>query len=116
MRQPRPRWPSSRSPDRSPNPHMNRLLLPITILLALLVAGSAQATTLEFGHQGSPDGATSPRAALRKANSALVHGGDVHRSADVTPRLKQLALDLPALTGSAHKQAVGLLSRPTPGE
>jgi hypothetical protein len=93
-----------------------RLLLPITILLALLVAGSAQATTLHFGRQGSPDGATSPRAALRKANTALVHGGDVHRSADVTPRLKQLALDLPALTGSAHKRAVGLLARPTPGE
>src|SRR4051794_37205270 len=95
---------------------MTRLLLPITILLALLVAGSAQATTLHFGRQGAPDGATSPRAALRKANAALVHGGDVHRSADVTPRLKQLALDLPALSGSARKQAIGLLARPTPGE
>jgi hypothetical protein len=95
---------------------MNRLLLPLLAVLALLFTGSAQATTLDFGHHGSPDGAKSPQASLRKANSALAHGGDVHRSADVTPLLKQLALDLPALSGSARKEAVDLLERPTQGE
>jgi hypothetical protein len=93
---------------------MRRLLLPIAVLLCL--PGAAHATTLDFGRQGAPDGAATPQAALRKANAALVGGGNVHRSADVTPRLKQLALDLPALRGSAHKRAVGLLARPTPGE
>jgi hypothetical protein len=95
---------------------MNRRLVPLLAVLALLLTGSAQATTLHFGGQGAADGATSPHAALQKANAALVHGGEVRRSADVTLRLKQLALDLPALRGSDRKRAVDLLARPTPGE
>jgi hypothetical protein len=95
---------------------MRRLLLPAVLLLALLATASAQATTIDFGRQSSSDNTTTPRSTLRKANSALAHGGDVYRSADVTPLLKQLALDLPSLTGSARKQAVDLLQRPTQGE
>jgi hypothetical protein len=95
---------------------MRRLLLPAVLLPALLAAGSAHATTIDFGRQASPDSAKSPRTTLRKASSALANGGDVDRGADVTPLLKQLALDLPSLTGSARKQAVDLLQRPTQGE
>src|SRR3954447_26914954 len=93
-----------------------RLLLPAVLLLALLPAASAHAATIDFGRQAAPDSASSPRTTLRKANSALANGGGVHRGADVTPLLKQLALDLPSLTGSARKQAVDLLQRPTQGE
>src|SRR4051812_19673352 len=95
----------------------SRRLLPLALLvLALLVPAAAQASTVNFGKVDPAADGTSPRTTLRKANSALENGGDVHRSADVTPLLKQLALDLPALSGSARKQAVDLLQRPTPGE
>ena len=93
-----------------------RRLLPAALLLALLAPGAAHAVTVDFGRQAAPDGAQSPSAALRKAKSALVHGGDVHRSADVTPLLKELALSLPSLSGAERKRAAGLLARPTPGQ
>src|SRR4051794_31870092 len=91
---------------------MTRRLL-VLLLLVLLVPASAQATTIHFrsAHPSASSGGV-----LHKARAALANGGDVLRGADVTPLLKQLALALPHLSGSARKQAVDLLQRPTQGE
>src|SRR4051812_35033404 len=96
---------------------MTRRLLPIALLvLALLVPLGAQAKTLNFGTVNGPDPATSPRATLHKARTALLDGQGVRKGADITPLLKELAVKLPSLTGTEHKRAVDLLQRPSQGE
>ncbi|MEA2410998.1 MAG: hypothetical protein QOC77_1559 [Thermoleophilaceae bacterium] len=97
-----------------------RLFLPISLLaLALLVPLTARAASVGFGTVAAPAGAAaagSPRATLRKAQSALLDGRGVRKGSEVTPLLKQLALKLPSLTGSERKRAVRLLERPTQGQ
>jgi hypothetical protein len=94
-----------------------RRLLPIPLLaLALLVPSAAQAATVNFGNAGASPKTGSPGTTLHKARVALHDGGSVRRGADVTLLLKQLALDLPNLSGAERKSAVRLLARPTPGQ
>jgi hypothetical protein len=94
-----------------------RLLLPVALLaLALLVPAGAHAVTLHFGSAHASTDAKTPRAALHKARTALLEGDGVRRGLEVTPLLKQLALELPSLSGAERKRAVDLLQRPTQGE
>jgi hypothetical protein len=96
---------------------MTRRFLPIPLLvLALLVpAAAAHAATYSFGHVSPRADRTSPRLALRKAQSALT-GNGVRRGSEVTPLLRQLALKLPSLKGAERRQAVRLLTRPSQGQ
>jgi Big-like domain-containing protein len=78
-----------------------RRLLPLAVL-ALLVPASAEAA--------------SPRATLHKASKALTTQAPPRTGRSVTPLLKQLAIELPRLHGTAHTKAARLLARPTIGQ
>src|SRR4051812_37164447 len=82
---------------------MTRRVLPL-VLLALLLPATAQAAS------------AGPRKTLHKANAALKRGTGVRTGSEVTPLLKRLALQLPALKGADRIRAARLLARPTIGQ
>ena len=96
---------------------MPRRLLPLLLLTAVLaLPAAAGAATVRLdtspGLDPLPD---SPRALLREAE-ALKSGEERARGQELTPLLKELAVQLPELEGEQRARAVALLERPTMGE
>ena len=75
-------------------------------MLALAAAAPAGARSYDFGTVGAASGGKSPLAVLHKAEALL--GGRARKAPEPTPLLKQLAVDLPRLNGSARVRAVRL--------
>src|SRR5437764_3464079 len=92
---------------------MFRRIVPISMLV-LAAAAPAGARSYDFGTVGATSGGKSPLAVLHKAEALL--GGRARKAPEPTPLLKQLAVDLPRLNGSARVRAVRLLARPTQNE
>jgi hypothetical protein len=80
------------------------LSVALVALVALLVPAAAQAA--------------GPRTTLHKATKALTAPtpAPAREGRNVTPLLKQLAVELPRLHGAAHTKAARLLARPTIGQ
>jgi hypothetical protein len=94
---------------------MHRRLPPLLFLLAALALAApagADAAMQRFEVAGPADGATSPKAALRRAQAAVSGRSE----ADVTPLLKELAVALPRLKGGDRRRARRVLARPVIGE
>jgi hypothetical protein len=96
---------------------MPRRPLPILLLLlvALALPASAGASIQPFGTLSAGPGAQSPAQTLRKAEAAASGRGGVD-GRELTPLLKELAVDMPALGGSDQRRAQRLLARPTLGQ
>src|SRR3954469_468124 len=93
---------------------MPKRSLPLLLLLLLLgLPAGASASIQHFGTPSSSADSLTPKQTLRKAEAAA-SGRDA--GAELTPLLKELAVRLPALTGSDRTRARRLLARPTQGE
>src|SRR3954470_3564638 len=90
-----------------------RPLAPLVAVLAVLVVAPSAGAWKNLGHQAAPPAAplakASPQDVLRRTEQAFKTGGDL------TPLLRQLALDLPRLSGAEEQRATSLLARPTDG-
>src|SRR4051812_29429818 len=116
-----------------------RPLAPLVAVLAVLVVAPSAGAWKNLGHQAAPPAAplaarvaarsagagktlgprppppaaplakASPQDVLRRTEQAFKTGGDL------TPLLRQLALDLPRLSGAEKQRATSLLARPTDG-
>ena len=94
---------------------MPRRLLPsLLLLLALGLPGGAAAATKRWDAPAAGPDSLTPKQTLRKAEA--VTAGRTGRGRELTPLLKQLATDMPALAGADRRRARRLLARPTLGE
>jgi hypothetical protein len=97
-----------------------RLTIAVTTLAFAIVSAAGAPTTTaavpQFG-SASPAGAkaASARVLLKRAQRAWIPGQRLRRG-ELTPLLRQLALQLPKLRGSERRQAEALLARPTDGD
>ncbi len=91
-----------------------RLLPPLLLLLVLALPSSAGAAMQHWRTPASGDDSVTPKQALRKASAAV--SGRAGRGRELTPLLKDLAVQLPALSGADARRARRLLARPTLGE
>lgn len=84
----------------------------ITAISAAAGATGANAGVKQFGPAAK---SASVNKVLKRAQRAFTPGTQLRRG-ELTPLLRQLALQLPRLRGSERRQAEALLARPTDGE
>src|SRR4051812_26066675 len=92
-----------------------RTLPLLTLLFALGLPGAAAASIQHFDSVSDTSATPSAKQTLHKAE-AVAAGRTSGRGYELTPLLKDLAVKLPALDGSARPRARRLPARPTPGE
>jgi hypothetical protein len=93
---------------------MLKRTLPLLILFgALGLPGGAGASIQHFAGSTGSDDSLTPREALHKAEAVAAGRSS---GTELTPLLKQLAVQLPSLHGSDRTRAQRLLARPTQGE
>ena len=90
----------------------------LTLIALALLATAAPAAASERPRTAGIHSATVRREALQTLDRAkqLVHGNGVETGRELTPALKDLAIQLKALPTRQRSEAVGLLARPTSGQ